>query len=192
MMRVVLIALAFVFLTSCAQADYKNAQELTEEAQEILRETGRSEYSAAAMQLLNRAVDENPEYLPARQERLNLFLLQRKVGAAVEEAGEIAQIRDIPETRLSYCMLREFEDPDFSGRDSCYSDVAESVQATTSEPYADLNYVLALRLAGSPDFQEAAEKHVDRLQHEEVRALVEDLLFEKTREELIGSYIPHQ
>ena len=190
MMRLTMIALALIILTSCAQADNETATELTNEAQSILRETGRRVYNAEAGNLLDQALEKDPDYLPARQERLNLLLLNQEPDAAVEEAEEIARISDIPESRLFYCMLREHQDMNGPGRDACYVDVADRIATNNSKPYTDLNFVLALKLADSPDFRATAKKHIAQVDHEEVRALVASLLFEKDREALIESYLP--
>lgn len=189
-MRPIILLVAFTILAACAQSSTgDSAEELTSEAQSILRDKGRSEYNTEAMKLLDRAIEFDPDYLPARQERLNQYLAEQEIRAAVEESGEIVRIKDIPETRLFHCMLREFKNPDFEDRKDCYSSVAESI-ATRNKPHTDLNYVLALKLADSPAFKRQAKRHLDNLEHREVKALAEKLLFEKSRKQLIRAYLP--
>lgn len=165
------------------------AIELTNQAQSILRDSGWDGYNAEAMELLNQAIQADPGYFLARQVRLNQYLTRGDLRAAVVESEELIKINDIPETHLFHCMLLEFQNPDYKGRNDCYARVADEF-AARPEPHTDLNYVFALRLAEAPEFEAEAKQHLRSLEHAELQALARELLFEKSRSQLIRTYFP--
>lgn len=184
------IFVALSCLSASARSDPDPAAvELTSQAQSLLQDSGWGGYYAEAMELLDQAVKADPSYALARQTRLNQYLVKGDVQAAVEESGELTKINDIPETHLFHCMLLEFQNPDYKGRNDCYARVADEF-AARPEPHTDLNYVFALRLAEAPEFEAEAKQHLRSLEHAELQALARELLFEKSRSQLIRTYFP--
>lgn len=190
-MKHLIVALALAALVACGQGNIESAEGLTQSAQEILNDGGRDLFDPEAFALLERAVESDPNYLPARQERLHLYLAKRRLSEAVEEAREISRIQgDIPEALLMFCMLEDLHHGGARDGDTCYKKVAASIESRTEAPESDLNYLLALKLSDSPVFQSAAEAHIRGLEREDVRSLNTQLLYELDRTELLEMYFP--
>lgn len=191
MMRLLAAFLSVLIFSACAQHQQETAQSVTEQAQSILREHGRSEFYPEALALLDRAVALDPQYLPARQERLNQFLVMPDLSLAVEEAQKIVRIqRDAPEAIFLYCLVYEHQQGPTSDAITCYSSVANGIEERGTDPDGDLTYALALRMANSPDSEAVAMKHLDTIEHQEVRILATSLLKELTREEVLRAFLP--
>ncbi|MCK7546066.1 hypothetical protein MLC59_18060 [Marinobacter bryozoorum] len=190
-MRFLVAVLSLLVLSGCAQAQQETALRLTEQAQSLLRENGRDQFHPEALALLDQAVALDPRYLPARQERLNQFLVKPDLKLALEEAREVARIQgDVPEAMLLYCLVYEHEYGPTQDALKCYESVANGIKGRGPDPHRDLNYALALRMNGAPDSEAVAEQHLQTIEHEEVRALAASLLQELAREEVVNAFLP--
>lgn len=185
-MKPVLAIIIVLLLTGCSASSGESSERLTEEAVTLSAPSSDDAEFRRSLGLLDEAIEQEDEYLPARKQRIRVLVRLGALDAAAEEAKAVAELSGSPQDYFFQCMAREASEPEYKERQECYIEASRRYESSFDEPATDINYVLALKLADSDQFESAAEQFLDSLTAEASRDLFEPLLRQSDRDQIIS------
>lgn len=184
-MRTLLLSLALVILAGCSVSAGESSEHLTEKAMASISAASDEAELNSALRLLEEAIELDSGYLPARKQKTQVLVRLGQLVPAVEEAKQVAVLSGSPQDHFFLCMVQEASNPHSEEHQACYLESSRRYESSFASPATDINYVLALKLADSDQFEKAANQFLDSLTVDASRELFEPLLFESTRDGII-------
>lgn len=185
-MKQLLMLMVVAVLVGCSTSSNESAELLTQEAVALTTPASGDAELRQSLGLLDEAIALDNAYLPAKQQRVRVLVRLGWLDEAAEEASAVAELTGRPQDYFFQCLAREASEPGNKERGECYREAGRRYEMQLDEPATDVNYVLALKLAGSDQFESAADDFLGSLSVQASRELFEPLLRESDREQIIS------
>lgn len=185
-MKQLLILMIVSVLVGCSTSSGESAKRLTEKAVTLTTPASGKAELHQSLSLLDEAIALDDEYLPAKQQRVRVLVRLGRLDEAAEEANSVAELTGRPQDYFFQCMAREASKPEYREHKECYREAGRRYESQLDEPATDVNYILTLKLAGSDQFEKAAENFLDSLSAQASQELFEPLLRQSARDEIIS------
>lgn len=186
------VVLYLALLSACKlRGEQFTADQLNEEGVQLLTFAGEDPVQLrAAVARFEQAIAKEPALVAAHANRVNALIQLGDLKAALEGAKRLAQLSHAAQHQLLVCAIQEVGELTIGKPRNCYEDAALAIQQTSPAGDLDVNYVVALKLAESPHFSQAAQRFIRSLESYAEREIYISLLFEDTRETILHSLVP--
>lgn len=175
-------------VSGCNSHAAMTPDQLNREALEILQAAPSEEDIARALTLTEKAIEIDPAHQASRNTRVNIFMIMKRMDLVAEEAEQLLVANNIAENHLYLCMAREVAEPGYVNQIRCYEQVAQRMEAEGKVPESDGSYLMALKLANSPQFEASLWEYLESQESEFAREMAEFLFLESSRDDVLREF----
>ncbi len=134
------------------------AQTLYEQARELSHPRHMGAQSTEALNLLAKALEQDPQHVPSLNYRANLLIELDRFEEAVVDLQRLVEVTKLADAELTLCMVRDYLDGNTSIPVNCYLNAARRFsEKSEGAPQLNYGYLLSLKMAGAPEFESALE-----------------------------------
>lgn len=183
--RVLMSVLVIVLLSGCSANEHEKATALTKEARQLSADGAQAEELEKALDLIKRATEADPGYVPAYIERINILKRMGQAEGVVKAAERLVELQPNHENRLYLCMAQEVTGKSDGKNSECYRQVIEGIENEPDTAAGKETHLLALRLAEDAAFEDELDAYLESLESEVARDMTQFKFNESRREDLL-------
>lgn len=186
------VVFCLVLLSGCnLRGNQPTANQLNEKGVKLLTSAaGDPEQLRLAVAKFEQAVVKDPTLVAAHANRVNALVQLGDHEAALAGAKRVAELRHAPQDQLLGCAIQEVGELVAEDPRGCYEEAALAIRQSSPAGDLDANYVVALKLAESPHFPQAAQRFIRSLESYGEREIYASLLLVDAREDILHSLVP--